>query len=100
MIFLVMEYVFSLGDMVIIFWMFFEVWLFEDILLFSEESERFFGCWFFLLFFSDRFKGFWEFFSGFAGLGGGDGEDFGFVGLVVGYREIEKAVIIIWYRYI
>lgn len=33
------------------------------------------------------------------GLGGGDGEDLGSVGLTVGRRETEKAVTTIWHRH-
>lgn len=96
---LVMEYVSSSGDMATISWMPPEAWLPKDILPPSEEPERPSGCWFSLLLSSDRLKGSWELFSGSAGLGGGDGEDLGSVGLAVGHRETEKAVTTIWHRH-
>lgn len=96
---LVMEYVSSSGDMATISWMPPVVWLLEYIFPPSEELERPSGCWFSLLPSSARIKGSWELLSGSVGLGGGDGEDLGSVGLAVGHRETEKAVTAIWNRH-
>lgn len=89
---LVMEYVSSSGDMATISWMPPVAWLPKYIFPLSEELERPSGCWFSLLLSSAKLKGSWEFFSGSVGLGGGDGEDLGSVGLAVGHRETEKPV--------
>lgn len=95
---LVMEYVSSSGDMATISWMPAVVWLPEYIFPPSEELERPSGCWFSLLLSSVRLRGSWDVFSGGSvGLGGGDGEDLGSVGLAVGHRETEKAVTAIWH---
>lgn len=96
---LVMEYVSSSGDMATISWMPPVVWLPEYIFPPSEELERPSGCWFSLLPSRARIKGSWELLSGSVGLGGGDGEDLGSVGLAVGQRETEKAVTAIWNRH-
>ena len=96
---LVMEYVSSSGDMATISWMPPMAWLLEYIFPLSEELERPSGCWFSLLLSSARLKGSWELFSGSVGLGGGDGEDLGSMGLAAGHRETEKAVTVTWPRH-
>lgn len=84
---LVMEYVSSSGDMATISWMPPAAWLPEKDFPPREELARPSGCWFSLLLSSDRPRGSWEVFSGSVGLGGGDGEDPGSVGLAVGRRQ-------------
>lgn len=74
-------------------------WLPEYIFPFSEELERPSGCWFSLLLSNARLKGSWELFSVSVGLGGGDGDDLGSVGLAVGHRETQKVVTAIWHKH-
>lgn len=70
-------------------------WLPEHIFPLSEELERPSGCWFSLLLSNTRLKGSWELFSGSVGLGGGDGEDLGSVGLAVGQKDGEGGYCIV-----
>lgn len=82
-----MEYVSSSGDMATISWMPPAAWLLEKGFPPREELDRPSGCWFSLLLSSDRPRGSWEVFSGSVGLGGGDGDDAGSMGLAAGERQ-------------